>query len=297
MTQIRFGSFAILAFLVFILSCNLFQVRSDRNQTPTQVVDLPSFIGKSREEVTKMVGTPPSKAGSGGTDWELPEGTITVRKETGKADQITYLLKVPYSGFVSSPEMAALANINVSRRKVNQGRGWQSYDDISVNGKTFDLALDNWGGRYVLARMTNIRVGGEVPEGFRPTQVVDLPQMLGKSRPEVTEMVGVPPFNEDNIAADWQLPEGHLMDFSRPDESSFYYKLNWYSDFDPNRGVGSPEEMAALVQVDLQGMQPEIREGYLFYHDLSVNGKTTDLEIYIDKSYKRYTGASISIRR
>ena len=284
----------ILILLISIISCTRFS-GSSNGPMPTQIVDLPSFIGKSHEEITKMVGSPPSKDSSTDTDWELPEGTLTVRKQKGDTDQITYLLKKPYSGFASSPEMAALANIDITRRKVNEGRGLQSYDNISVNGYTFDLTLDNWGGRYPLARMTNIRAGGRVPEGFKPTQVVDLPAMIGKSRPEITKMVGISPYKDENIAADWQLPEGRLTDFDTLKNPSIYYKLNSYSDFDPGRGVASPEEMAALVRIDLQGRQPEtIQDGSLLYRDLSVNGKTLDLYIYFEKSDKRYMGVSIS---
>jgi len=261
---------------------------------PTQIVDLPSFIGKSHEEITKMVGSPPSKDSSTDTDWELPEGTLTVRKQKGDTDQITYLLKKPFSGFASSPEMAALANIDITRRKVNEGRGLHSYRDISVNGKTFDVALDNWDGRYVLARMTNIRVGGDVPEGFKPTQIVDLPAMIGKPRADITIMVGLPPYRDEHMAGDWQLPEGHLIYFDGLEKPSLYYRLNTYSDFDPNRGVGSPEEMAALVRIDLQGRQPETRNDDLFYRALRVNGKSLDLYIYFEKSDKRYMGVSIS---
>jgi hypothetical protein len=162
---------------------------------------------------------------------------------------------------------------------MNQGRGLQSYDDISVDGNTFDLALDNWGGRYPLARMSNIRVGGAVPEGFKPTQIVDLPAMIGQPRTEITKMVGLPPYRDEPMAGDWQLPEGHLINFDGLENPSLYYKLNTYSDFDPNRGVASPEEMAALVRIDLQGRQAETRNDDLFYPALSVGARTVDLYI------------------
>ncbi len=66
-----------------------------------------------------------------------------------------------------------------------------------------------------------------------------------------------------------------------------------YSDFAPDRGVASPEEMAALVNIDIKGRQPEkIRDGVVAYRNLSVNGKTLDL--YIKMSDKRYMGAWIA---
>lgn len=294
MKQTRFGTVAaLLILLLSLVSCKLFESHAD-GPKPTQIVDLPSFIGKSRDEITKMVGSTPSKLSDTETDWELLEGTLSIRKEKGKPDNITYLIRKPYYGFATPPEMAALVNIDVKPRKVNEGRGWRSYDDISVSGKTFDLALDNWDGRYPLARMTNIRMGGEVPLGFKPTKVVDLPAMIGTPRAEITKLVGTPPYKEENIAADWQLPEGRLTYFDGLQKPSIYYKLNSYSDFDPSRGVASPEEMATLVHIDLQGRQPEIQKENLFYGDLSSNGRTFDLYISFDPSDKRYLGVSIA---
>jgi hypothetical protein len=113
--------------------------------------------------------------------------------------------------------------------------------------------------------------------------------MIGKSRPEITRMVGISPYRDESVAADWDLPEGRLTLF----RNSIDYNLKSYSDFDPDRGVATPEEMAALVNIDIQGRQPEkIRDGVVAYRNLSVNGKTLDL--YINMSDKRYMGAWIA---
>ena len=103
-------------------------------------------------------------------------------------------------------------------------------------------------------------------------------------------MVGIPLWRENNTSDDWVLPEGRLSVFKS--RTFISYNLKSYSDFDPNRGVASPEEMAALVNIDIQGRQPEkIRDGVVAYRNLSVNGKTLDL--YINMSDKRYMGAWI----
>jgi hypothetical protein len=289
MTLKRLGTVVVLVTLLSIISCDRFNGRSN-GAKPTQAVDLPSMIGKSRQEITKMVGIPPYKDDSIAVDWELPEGTLSVfKEENGETDFISYALKKQYSGFVSPEEMAKLVNIDVQRRKPRVlYKGIHSYDDVSVNGKTFDLALDKEGGRYPNARISNVRIGGEVTEGFKPTQVVDLPSMIGKSRQEITKMVGISPYEDENVAADWDLPEGRLTVF----KNSINYNLKSYSDFDPDRGVASPGEMAALINIDIQGREPEkIRDGVLAYRSLSVNGKTLDL--YINVSDKRYMGAVI----
>ena len=97
-------------------------------------------------------------------------------------------------------------------------------------------------------------------------------------------MVGVSPYRQETTAVDWELPEGYLIVF----KNSIDYKLKSYSDFDPDRGVGSPEEMAALVGVDIQGRQPEKARDGVVYRNLSVNGKTLDL--YMKMSDQRYMG-------
>ena len=290
MTLIRLGTVVILVTLLSMISCDRFDSRS-KGATPTQVVDLPSMIGKSREEITKMVGIPPYKDGRLGPAWELPEGTLVVfKEENGETSFISYRLKESYAGFVSPEEMAKLVNIDVQRWKPRVlYKGIHSYDDVSANGKTFDLALDKEGGRYPNARISNVRIGGEVTEGFMPTQVVDLPLMIGKSRQEITKMVGISPYEDENVAADWDLPEGRLSVF----KNSINYNLKSYSDFDPDRGVASPGEMAALINIDIQGREPEkIRDGVVAYRNLSVNGKTLDL--YIKMSDQRYMGAWIA---
>ena len=292
MTLIRIGTVVVLVTLLLsIISCDRFSSRS-KGPKPTQVLDLPSMIGKSRQEITKLVGVPPYKDDMMSVNWELPEGTLAVFKETnGETDFISYSLKKSYSGFVSSAEMAEVVNIDVQRRKPEVNRhGHHSYNHISVNGKTFHLVIDNEGGRFADVRISNFEIGGEVTEGFKPTQVVDLPLMIGKSPQEITKMVGISPYKDDSPAVDWVLPEGRLSVFKV--RNSINYNLKTYSDFDPNRGVASPEQMAALVNIDLQGRQPEkIRDGVVAYRNLSVNGKALDL--YKTMSDKRYMGAWI----
>lgn len=283
MTLIRLGTAAVLVTLLLsITSCNRFN-----GPKPTQVVDLPSMIGKSPEEITKMVGIPPSKDDSGNVEWELPEGSLSVRKNDG---QIGYSLKQSYSGFASSKEMAGLVNIDVQTRKAIDGRGLQSYEHISVNGKTFNLLVILGGQGYYSALISKFEIGGEVTQGFKPKQVVDLPLMIGKASPEITKIVGTSPYKDENSTVDWVLPEGRLSVFKNTNFIS--YNLKSYSDFDPARGVASPEEMATLVNINIQGRQPEkIRDDSVTYRNLSVNGKTLDL--YIKMADKRYIGAWI----
>jgi hypothetical protein len=107
-------------------------------------------------------------------------------------------LKKSYAGFVSPEEMAKLVNIDVQRRKPRElYKGIHAYDDVSANGNTFDVSIDKEGRRFVNLRISNFRIGGEVTEGFKPRQVVDLPSMISKSRQEITKMVGISPYKDD----------------------------------------------------------------------------------------------------
>lgn len=132
----------------------------------------------------------------------------------------------------------------------------------------------------------------------KPTQVVNLPPMVGKSLQEMTTMLG--PSKELGICYGWDLPEGELAvcyelgDNAKRLMSSISYRLTPYSGFAPHRGVGSPEEMAALVNIDLQGKKPdsEFRGGYAY--DLSLNGKTVDVSF--DGGPKRIVGVRVRLK-
>ena len=137
MTQTRLGTVVpILILLLSILSCDRFNGSSNVAK-PTQVVDFPSMIGKSLQEMTTMLG-PLKQNGR----WELPEGELDVHYEIpdeakGLMSSIDYQLK-PDFGVGSPEEMMALLNINVQGKEAKKdarGRGFFTYD-ISMNGKS-----------------------------------------------------------------------------------------------------------------------------------------------------------------
>ena len=111
--------------------------------------------------------------------WKLL-GRLGFKEHNGETDFISYTLKQSYAGFVSPEEMAKLVNIDVQRRKPRKlYKGIHAYDYVSANGKTFGVSIDNEGGRFAVVRISNFEIGGEVTEHFKPTQVVDLPSMIG----------------------------------------------------------------------------------------------------------------------
>lgn len=132
----------------------------------------------------------------------------------------------------------------------------------------------------------------------KPTQVVDIAPMLGKSLTEMEAMLG--PSRAQGICHAWDLPEGMLIVCYKSGDSanklmdSLHYRLPPTPLFGPMTAVGSPEEMAALVRVDLQGRKPktEIRGGY-GYGNYILNGKAVNL--FFDGGQKAIVGVRVDL--
>lgn len=124
--------------------------------------------------------------------------------------------------------------------------------------------------------------GPKVP---RPTQVVDFPSMVGKSLQEMTTMLGQA--RPQVLCYHWELTEGDLgvcyetSDNAKRFMSSLSYELKPYSGGASDRGVGSLEEMMALVNIDVQGKAAEEhRKGFFTYKDVSINGKLCFIDVH-----------------
>jgi len=112
----------------------------------------------------------------------------------------------------------------------------------------------------------------------KPTQVVDLPSMMGKSLQEMTTMLG--PFTKKALCYGWELPEGELTvcygagDNAKRLMSSISYELK------PDRGVGSLEEMMALVNINVQGKEAKKNRRGFFTYDFRLNDKSCFVDIH-----------------
>lgn len=135
-------------------------------------------------------------------------------------------------------------------------------------------------------------------EPVKPTQIVDLPSMVGKSLQEMTTTLG--PSKKMGICDGWDLPEGELSvcyesgDYTKKSMSSVSYKFPPPTVFGRRTAVGSPEEMAALVKIDLQGKKPdsEFRGGYAY--DLILNGQAVD--VAFDGGPKTIVGVRVHVK-
>lgn len=112
----------------------------------------------------------------------------------------------------------------------------------------------------------------------KPTKVVDLASMAGKSLQEMTTMLGPP--RQQVLCYHWELPEGEVTvcyeGSVKKYMSSISYELKPDSGSGAERGVGSLEEMMALINIDVQGKEAEKnnRRGLFTYNDISINGVT-----------------------
>ena len=137
---------------------------------------------------------------------------------------------------------------------------------------------------------------GRFTSAPKPTQVVDLPSMVGKSLQELTAVLG--PSKEFGICHGWTLPEGILSVCYKSDNSaketmsSISYDLFRRPAFAPRSGIGSPEEMAPLVNMDLQGRKPDVEFIGGYSYDLILNGKAVD--IAFDGGPKEIVGVRVN---
>jgi hypothetical protein len=120
---------------------------------------------------------------------------------------------------------------------------------------------------------------------IRPTNVVDLSSMAGKSLQELTTLLGPP--KQRAICYGWELPEGDLDVCYEISDSvkKFMSSISYYLRPDPGsghvRGVGSVEEMMALVNIDVQGEQAEqTRQGFFTYKKMRINGKSCFVDVH-----------------
>ena len=105
-------------------------------------------------------------------------------------------------------------------------------------------------------------------------------------------MIGKPPYRDlKDLGVDWELPEGRLSLSALSDKNSpvaddkgkvwfISYELRSSKDI-PFPVVNSIEDMAALVNIDLQGRKPDgysSSRGAYYYRDVSVNGKKVGID-------------------
>ncbi|MFL6375615.1 MAG: beta/gamma crystallin-related protein [Pyrinomonadaceae bacterium] len=118
----------------------------------------------------------------------------------------------------------------------------------------------------------------------KPTQVVAFPSMVGKSLQELTTMLGQP--TPQVLCYNWELPEGKLnVCYEGHDGKKLMSSITYELMPDPgsasDRGVGSPAEMMALLNINVEGKEAEEnRRGFFTYNDIRLNGKSCFVDIH-----------------
>ncbi len=136
-------------------------------------------------------------------------------------------------------------------------------------------------------------------DAVKPTQVVDLPQMAGKSLLEMTALLG--PSYPSGICNSWDIPEGKISacyesgDDAKKMMESISYRFPPATVFAPRTAVSSPEEMATLVRIDLRDRKPDsaIQGGYA-YRNLIVNGKAVN--VFFDGGPETIVGVRVDLK-
>ena len=112
-----------------------------------KAVDMPSLVGKSPEDIKKIVGTEP-RFETPYLSFDLPQGTLTVDYAKGKQTTIGFDAKAP--GFDSAEKLGDVVGIDVKGKTESNASGeYHYYEGLGAGGKalpqvTFHKAGDKF---------------------------------------------------------------------------------------------------------------------------------------------------------
>ena len=155
----------IVVLAIAVLGCGRFGAGSNAGNTTGQkansapaaaakAVDMPSLVGKSPDEIKKIVGIEP-RFETPYLAFELPQGTLTVDYMKGKQTTIGF---EPTTGSDSAEKLGDMVGIDVHGKPESRGSGeFHFYDDLNANGKT----LRQVSFRKVGDKFTNVSIDVE----------------------------------------------------------------------------------------------------------------------------------------
>lgn len=124
------------------------------NSSPTPIVkavDIPGLIGKSTDEVKKLVPVAP-KSETPWLEYELPQGDLTIWYTKGKQTRISFTIRPvrmgsqSASGFSSPEKLGDLVGIDVHGKPVPPANGsFCTYKDVNINGKPREVTFSKIG--------------------------------------------------------------------------------------------------------------------------------------------------------
>lgn len=158
----------IFALSIAVLGCGLFRndskVASNNEPAvtaspaaPAKAVDMPSLIGKSRDEIKKIVGVEPKAETDPFIEWYLPQGHLEVSyNNKGKQRRISFSFKPvsvgsqTISGFDSADKLGDLVGVDVhGKSPTSTISTFYIYEGLQLNGKavkdvTFSTTSDQF---------------------------------------------------------------------------------------------------------------------------------------------------------
>ena len=155
----------LLVLILCALGCNKFgpdtASTSNSNSTnanaapakPIKVVDLPAMVGKSRDEIKKMVAATP-KHETPWLEYDLPEGYVNIQFTKEKPSDLSFRFNprsiggATISGTATADQMGTMAGINVNgKTPKHTSQSFENYD-YEINGKKVEVTFQKLGDSY-----------------------------------------------------------------------------------------------------------------------------------------------------
>lgn len=148
--------FLIVALSLVVLSCNMMRSNSPSTVEPTpspspvtpkKIIDVPSLLGKTRDEIKNIIGLTPKYVTESRTygvhslidGYEFKDiGTATIQFENGKFIELTFNIDQIKSVILDTPEqLGDMVGVDVHGKPPttnNTFRNEVTYDDFIING-------------------------------------------------------------------------------------------------------------------------------------------------------------------
>lgn len=118
-----------------------------------KIFDMPSLLGKSSDEIGKVLNQRPAKEDTTSTFYDLPEGTLQVGYDKGRQTIISFESKVKNEsslkmpGFRFAEELGNAVGIDIKGEPLTIGND-DEYKGFEINGKKCDLKVKKLAGSY-----------------------------------------------------------------------------------------------------------------------------------------------------
>lgn len=120
---------------------------------PVKVVDLPAMVGKSRDEIKKMISATP-KHEDPWLEYDLPEGYVNIQFTKEKASDLSFRFNprsigsATISGTATADQMGTMAGIDVSgKTPKHTSESFEGYE-YEVGGKKVEVTFQKVSNAY-----------------------------------------------------------------------------------------------------------------------------------------------------